>query len=102
MLPVEVTNEGLSVTRWPFEVDVHLPQGFSPTALPEDCETRGGRLVTCTLPRGMLRLDRVGVLVRTHAEPGVQPGYHYGEAVLRSPEDTDRRDNRQPFRFLVR
>ncbi|MFI9299326.1 hypothetical protein ACIG0C_07965 [Kitasatospora aureofaciens] len=100
-----VANRGPDTTASPFTVIVTLPDGVTPQGpyFPADCAVlRGGHEVRCVFGAGLKQGRSATALVPVRVGLDVRLGMLTGGSVeVRSPDDRDRSNNRQPFDLNV-
>ncbi|MBV6697840.1 hypothetical protein [Kitasatospora aureofaciens] len=100
-----VANRGPETTASPFTVVVTLPRGVAPEGpyFPADCEVlRGGHRVRCVFGPGLKEGRSATALVPVRLSPGLPLGALTGGSVaVRSADDPDESNNRQPFDIKV-
>ncbi|MFE6050294.1 hypothetical protein ACFQ6N_06045 [Kitasatospora sp. NPDC056446] len=100
-----VANRGPDTTASPFTVVVTLPKGVTPEGpyFPEDCEVaEHGRQVRCVFGPGLKEGRSATALVPVLLSPDLPLGTLVGGSVaVRSADDRDGDNNRQPFDIRV-
>ncbi|MEU1282925.1 hypothetical protein [Kitasatospora sp. NPDC005856] len=100
-----VDNRGPDTTASPFTVVITLPEGVSPQGpyFPSDCRVTGhGRVVRCVFGAGLREGRSATALVPVRLDPELPVGRLSGGSVtVRSADDRNEDDNRQPFDITV-
>ncbi|MFJ9444121.1 hypothetical protein ACIRRH_19935 [Kitasatospora sp. NPDC101235] len=100
-----VGNAGPDTTASPFTVVVTLPEGVSPEGpyFPSDCQVLGhGRTVRCVFKPGLREGRSATALIPVRLNPGLPVGrLSGGSVVVRSADDRNEGNNRQPFDITV-
>ncbi|MQS15126.1 hypothetical protein F7Q99_23380 [Streptomyces kaniharaensis] len=100
-----VANRGPEATASPFTVVVALPAGVTPQGpyYPADCEaSQDGHRVRCVFGPGLPPMRSATALVPVRLSPNLPAGTLTGGSVaLRSPDDRNESNNRQPFDIRV-
>ncbi|MER7756134.1 hypothetical protein [Kitasatospora sp. NPDC097643] len=100
-----VANRGPDTTASSLTVVVTLPEGVTPEGpfFPQDCEVfQNGHRVRCVFGAGLKEGRSATALVPVRLSPDVPLGpLDGGWVAVRSADDKDERNNRQPFELRV-
>ncbi|MER7583137.1 hypothetical protein [Kitasatospora sp. NPDC097691] len=99
-----VANRGPDTTASSFTVVVTLPEGVTPEGpyFPEDCEVfQNGHRVRCVFGPGLREGRSATALIPVRLSPDLPPGELAGWVAVRSADDQDEGNNRQPFDIRV-
>ncbi|GAB7187839.1 hypothetical protein ATKI12_7670 [Kitasatospora sp. Ki12] len=99
-----IANLGPDTTASPVTVVVTLPEGVTPDPpfFPTDCEVfQNGHRVRCVFGPGLKEGRSATALIPVRLSDDIAFGSHEGFVALRSPDDRNGNNNRQPFDLKV-